>query len=95
MVPIHETATGCTFAIRVHPRGRKDAIVGELGDALKLTLSAPPIDGRANDACIVFFAQLLRVQRAAITIVSGGSSRNKLIHIAGLSGDELRARLTK
>ena len=93
MIPIKESASGVTFSIKVHPRARKDAITGELGDALKLSLTAPPIDGRANHACIDFFANLLKLPRSSITIASGQNSRNKVIHIAGLSAAALRQRL--
>ena len=93
MIPIKESASGVTFSIKVHPRARKDAIAGQLGDALKLSLTAPPIDGRANHACIEFFANLLKLPRSSITIASGQNSRNKVIHIAGLSAAELRQRL--
>jgi uncharacterized protein (TIGR00251 family) len=93
MVPIHDTPTGATFAIKVHPRARKNAITGELGDALKLSLTAPPVEGQANEACIEFFANLLKVPQSSVTIASGKSSRNKLIRVAGLSADEIRKGL--
>ena len=95
MIPIHESADALTFAVKVHPRARKNAVTGELGDAFKLSLTAPPIDGRANEACIEFFAKLLKVPRSSITIASGQSSRNKVIRVAGLSAEELRKRMTK
>jgi hypothetical protein len=91
---IHESTDGVTFAVKVHPRARKNAITGELGDALKVSLTAPPIDGRANDACIEFFAKLLKVPRSSVTIASGQSGRNKVIRVAGLSAEELRKRIT-
>ncbi len=75
MIPIQETANGATFAVRVHPHARKNAITGELGDALKLALTAPPIDGRANEAGIEFFAKLCRVQRSAVSIAAGESNK--------------------
>jgi len=76
MIPIHETADSASFAVRVHPRAKKSAITGELGDALKIALTAPPIDGRANDACIEFFAKQFHVPRSAVSIVSGETSRS-------------------
>jgi uncharacterized protein (TIGR00251 family) len=94
MIPIYETANGVTFAIRVHPRAKKNSITGELGDALKVALTAPPIDGRANDACIEFFAKLFAVQRSAVSIASGETSRNKVIRVAALSVEEVRSRLS-
>lgn len=93
MIPIHETAGGATLAVKVHPRAKKNAVTGELGDALKLALTAPPVDGRANQACIEFFANLLKVPRSSVTIASGEASRNKIIRVAGLSSDEVRRRL--
>jgi uncharacterized protein len=93
MVPIHETAGGATFAVKVHPRAKKNAITGDLGDALKLALTASPVDGRANEACIEFFANLLDVPRSSVTIASGETSRNKVIRVAGLSAREVRKRL--
>ena len=86
-------ANGVTFAVKVHPRAKKNAITGELGDVLKVSLTAPPIDGKANQACIEFFANLLKVPRASVTIASGESSRNKVIRVAGLSAEEVRRQL--
>jgi uncharacterized protein len=93
VIPIHDTAQGATFAVKVHPRAKKNAITGEVGDALKLSLTSPPVDGRANEACIEFFAKLLKVSRPSVTIAAGESSRNKVIRVSGMSADELRARL--
>jgi uncharacterized protein len=93
MIPIRETAVGVTFAIKVQPRARKNAITGELGDALKLALTAPPVEGRANEACIEFLANLLDVPRSSVTIASGETSRNKVIRVAGVTADEIRRRI--
>jgi uncharacterized protein (TIGR00251 family) len=93
MIPIHETPAGATFAVKVHPRAKKNAITGEYGDALKVALTAPPVDGRANEACIEFFANLLKVPRSSVTIASGETSRNKVIRVAGVSADEVRRRI--
>jgi uncharacterized protein len=90
---ICETSSGVTFAIKVRPRAKKNAITGEVGDALKVSLTAPPADGQANEACVEFFAKLLRVPRSSVTIASGLSSRNKVIRVAGISAEELRKRV--
>lgn len=92
-VTIQEARGAVTFAIKVHPRAKKNAITGEVGDALKVSLTAPPIEGRANEACIEFFAKLLRVPRSSVTIASGLSSRNKVIRVAGVTSDYVRERL--
>ena len=93
MIPIGDTASGATFAVRLHPRAKKNAITGTLGDALKISLTAPPLEGRANQACIEFLADLLKLPRSSITIAAGQTSRNKLIRISGLSAAEVEARL--
>ena len=93
MIPLHESRGAVTFAVKVHPRARKDAITGELGDALKLGLTAPPVEGKANQACVEFFANLLKVPRSSVTIAAGQSSRNKIIRVAGLSAMEIEKRL--
>jgi uncharacterized protein (TIGR00251 family) len=93
MVSVHDTSAGVTCAVKVHPRAQRSASSGEVGDALKVSLTAPPVDGRANDACIGFFAKLLKVPRSSVTIASGESSRNKVVRIAGLSAAEVRTRL--
>lgn len=93
MVVIQNSPSGVAFAVKVHPRAKKNAITGEVGDALKVALTAPPVDGRANAACIDFFAKLLKVPRSSVTIASGQTSRNKVIRVAGLSGEEVRRRL--
>jgi uncharacterized protein len=93
VISVLESAHGATFSVRVHPRAKKNAITGEVGDALKLSLTAPPINGKANDACIEFFANLLKVSRSSVTIASGHSSRQKVIRISGLSAEEVRKRI--
>jgi uncharacterized protein len=88
-----KSATGVSFAVRIHPRAKKNAITCELGDALKVSLTAPPSEGRANKACVEFFAKLLKVPRSSVTIASGLSSRNKVIRVAGMSAKQVRDRL--
>ena len=93
MIPVNDTAAGATFAVKVQPRARKNAILGELGDALRVALTAPPVEGRANQACIAFFAEVLKVPPSSITIAAGQTSRRKLIRVAGSSAAALRHRL--
>lgn len=93
MISVQQSAAGVTFSIKVHPRAKKNAITGEVGGVLKLALTAPPVDGKANEACIEFFAKLLKVPRSSVTIASSQASRNKVIRIAGLSEQDVRQRL--
>jgi uncharacterized protein (TIGR00251 family) len=93
MIPLNETAKGVTFSIKVQPRARKNAITGTVGDALKLALTAPPVEGRANQAIIEFFVELFEIPRSSVTIASGETSRNKVIRIAGLGRAVIEQRL--
>ena len=81
------------FSVKVHPRAKKNAITGELDGTLKVSLTSPPIDGKANEACITFFAKLLKVPRSSVTIASGQSSRRKVIRVSGFATDEVRKRI--
>ena len=85
MIPVHESAKGVSFSVKVQPRARRNAITGTLGDALKLALTAPPVEGRANQAVIEFLAETLEIPRASVTITSGETSRNKVVRVAGVS----------
>ena len=93
MILLHESSGSVTFAVKVHPRAKKDAITGEVGDALKLSLTTPPVEGRANEACVEFFAKLLKVPRSSVTIASGAASRNKVIRVAGMTAQTVRERI--
>jgi uncharacterized protein (TIGR00251 family) len=95
MIPLRETAAGVSFKVRVQPRASRTAITGVLGDEiLKIALAAPPVEGRANEALVRFFAELFDVPPSAIEIVSGGQSRNKVVRVAGASIAHVRDRLT-
>jgi uncharacterized protein (TIGR00251 family) len=93
VIAVHDTPNGATFAVKVHPRAKKNAITGELGNSLKVSLTSPPVEGRANKACIEFFAKLLKVSRSSVTIASGQTSHAKVIRVAGLSADGVRKRI--
>jgi hypothetical protein len=93
MIPVHDTASGATFSIKVHPRAKKDAIAGTVGDALKVALTAPPVEGKANEAVVRFFADLLRVSRSSVTIAAGENSRNKVIRVLRLTAAQVEERL--
>jgi len=93
VIPVRQTRDGVTFAVKIHPRANRNGITGEVGKILKLSLTAPPVDGKANQACIEFFANLLKVPRSSVTIASGHASRNKVIRISGLPAEEIRRRL--
>ena len=93
MIRVEQTADGVRFSVKVQPKARRNSIVGELGDTLKVALTAPPVDGRANEACIEFFAETLRVARSAVSIASGHTSRNKVIRVTGITAAQVHDRL--
>ena len=93
MIPIHDTPYGASFAIKVQPRAKRNAISGVVGDTLKISLSAPPLEGRANRSCTEFLAEVLDIPRSSITIAAGAATRRKMIRIAGMSAEEVRKRL--
>lgn len=95
MIKVQDVPGGAAFAVKVHPRGKRNAITGEIGDAIKLSLTAPPVDGKANEACLRFLAELLEVPQSSVTIAAGQNSRNKVIHVAGRTAEQVRARLEK
>ena len=93
MIALRETGKGVSFAVKVQPRARKNAITGVVGDALKLSLTAPPVEGKANQALIEFLAEVFEIPRSSITIASGESSRLKTVRITGASRQTLEGRL--
>jgi uncharacterized protein (TIGR00251 family) len=72
------------LTVKVHPRARRSGIAGRLGEAWKLDLAAPPVDGKANEECVRFFAELANVPRARVRIVTGATSRTKVVEIEGM-----------
>ncbi len=87
------TEGGVTFAVRVVPRASKDEIVGLHGDALKVRLTAPPVEGRANEALIAFLAQRLGVRKSQVEIMAGATSRRKMIRVIGVLAQEVQEQL--
>jgi len=81
------------ITVKVHPRARRTCIAGRLGDAWKLDLAAPPVDGKANEACIRFFADLAGVPQSRVRIVLGLSNRTKVIEIDGPSQQMLENQM--
>jgi uncharacterized protein len=82
---IHARDGSVRFAVRVQPRASRSEIVGVHGDAMKIRLSAPPVDGAANEALVELIAGALGVGRRAVRIVSGESSRSKVVEVGGVT----------
>ena len=82
-----------TISIRVQPRASRNAVVGWTGDTLNIRLTAPPVEGAANAACLAFLADLLDLPQAQLEILQGARSRTKVVQITGLRQEEVYARL--
>jgi len=91
MLEITERAGSSIFAVRVQPRASRDAIEGEWQGALKVRLTAPPVDDKANDALRRLLAARLNIPLSAVRIVSGERSRTKRIEIRGVTAAQIRA----
>jgi len=83
----------CTLELKTIPNAPRDEIAGWLGDALKVKVHAPALEGRANDALLEFLADKLGVHRRDVTLVRGDKSRHKVVRIAGLTLAEVKARI--
>lgn len=74
--------------VRVQPRAKKNALAGQIEQEWKLLLTAPPLEGRANQACIEFFARGLRIPQSRVRLLSGQKSRHKVLELDGVSEEE-------
>ena len=88
-----DVGDGCTVVVRLHPGARRDAVTGLHAGAVKIALTAPPVDGKANEALIEFFAEALRVPRGRVDLVSGAANRTKVLRVTGKSAVEVQAAL--
>jgi uncharacterized protein (TIGR00251 family) len=83
-----------TLKVRLHPGARKNAITGIHDGAIKISLTAPPVDGKANDALIAFLSDLLHISKSNITITSGHTSRQKTLEIKDKTAAQIQAALS-
>jgi len=92
-IPLTRTAAGVTLRVRVVPRAGRTGVSGTREDALLVRVAAAPVDGAANDALIALLSELFDRPKRDVTLVSGHTSRDKRIAIAGLTETEVSARL--
>ena len=85
-----DTPAGAVLNLRIIPRAHKNAIQGELGDALKIRLCAPPVEGAANSALIEFLSDTFSLPRARVQLLAGATSRNKRVLLSGLSSSAVQ-----
>jgi len=93
MDAITATATGTLIRLRVQPRASRERLEGVRDGYVRLRLTAPPVDGAANAACIAFLTKLLDISRARIHVQAGEQSREKLLHIAGMTPAQVAVAL--
>lgn len=84
---------GCILSVRVHPGAKHNAITGTHDGALKISLTTPPSDGRANQVLIVFLAERLNIPRTSIELISGPANRSKAFRLTGITAAEAESRL--
>lgn len=85
MLELNEKDGGVTLKVRVQPRAGRTEIAGEHAGAIKLRIAAPPLEGRANKECKRYLAKLLKVGATSVEIISGESSRDKVIRVSNIS----------
>jgi uncharacterized protein len=90
---ISETTAGVRLTVHVQPKAARTELVGTHGDALKVRLAAPPVDGAANDELIRFLARQLRVSKSDVQIRSGHAGRRKVVEISGVTLADARSAL--
>jgi uncharacterized protein (TIGR00251 family) len=93
MVRIETRGSGVLFDVRVQPRASRTEVAGTHGDAIKIRLAAPPVEGAANAELVAFLAKQLGVPRSAVRIVKGERGRNKVVEIEGISRADVQALL--
>jgi uncharacterized protein len=86
-------ATGVTLALVIQPRAGKTAVVGPHGDALKVRVAAPPVDGAANEELIDFLSAVLHVPKSSVTVRTGQTGRRKRVRVEGVTADDAQERL--
>jgi uncharacterized protein (TIGR00251 family) len=94
-VKIDQREGAVRFAVHVQPRASRTELAGLHGDALKVRLAAPPVDGAANEALVIFLSERFAVPRRTVRIVSGAQSRAKTVEIDGLTAEDLRRLLNQ
>ena len=92
-ITINPHAEGATVALRVQPKAKRAAILGEQAGALKVAVTAPPEDGKANEAVIELFRSRFKCPRSALEILSGHTNRNKVLLVRGVTAEQLTALL--
>lgn len=89
--PVVEVPGGVVVRLHVQPGAARSGVVGRHGDAVKVKVAAPPVEGRANAAVVALVAEVLGVKPAQVSLVAGDTSRAKRVRVDGVTGDRVRA----
>ena len=90
---IRELPDGVELTLYIQPRASRTEVIGPHGDALKLRLAAPPVDGEANEELVRFLAKALHVPKSAVMIVSGATGRRKVVRVVGVTAADVTESL--
>ena len=93
MIAVGEHAEGCVLTVRAQPGARKAGVLGEQAGALRVAITAPPTDGRANKALVEFLGEILHVRRSQVELLQGATSRTKRFLVRGVTKADLQSRL--
>ncbi|NLK51688.1 MAG: YggU family protein [Syntrophomonadaceae bacterium] len=93
MTRIKENAGGVQIKVRVQPRASRNQVVGWMEESLKVRLTAPPVEGEANAALVRFLAEYFRLPRSAVSLITGSTSRQKIVQLVGISAAEVLRRV--
>ena len=94
MIAVIDHPDGCVLPVRAQPGARKAGVLGEQAGALKVAVTSPPEDGRANKALVEILRKVLHLKRSQVDLLSGATSRDKRFLIRGVNAKDIRARLT-
>jgi hypothetical protein len=95
VLDIREDKEGSVFKVRVQPRASRNELAGVFEGALRVRLTAPPVEGAANEACRTFLAERLGVPRSRVEVISGHTGRNKLVRVSNVNREQVLKLLSK
>jgi len=93
MITLTEHAEGVVLPVRAQPGAKREGVVGEQNGALKVAVTAPPLDGRANEAVVAVLREALGLRRSQVELIGGVTGRDKRVLVRGLSAEELRRKI--
>ncbi|HEU5217501.1 MAG TPA: DUF167 domain-containing protein [Gemmatimonadales bacterium] len=93
MNPVETTSDGIRIQLHIQPRASRTELAGRFGEALKVRLKSPPVDGAANQELVRFIAEVLRVPRARVELLAGHTGRRKTVRVTGIGAKDAERRL--